>query len=86
MGCTVSKVHSNFKSETVSLSKNINGIEETVKDKQPEPEVKEDKNRTTSIVTDNRIQLTSRQKFQVLKSLKGIERDITVTGIKMFLR
>ncbi|KAJ8309520.1 hypothetical protein KUTeg_014394 [Tegillarca granosa] len=86
MGCTLTateprRVHS-MKSEPVSSNAIHTTILEEVKQMKKPEKIKE----RTSSVLDNRIPLSSRQKFQIVKSWKGIERNIKTTGINMFLR
>lgn len=46
----------------------------------PSPPAKDDE------FNDTRIQLTRKQKFLLIKNWKGIEREVTTTGIEMFLK
>ncbi|VBB27497.1 unnamed protein product [Acanthocheilonema viteae] len=41
---------------------------------------------TSDELIDNRIPLTRKQKFILIKNWKGIERDVTTAGIEMFLK
>lgn len=86
MGCTLTateprRVHS-IKAEPMSNNTIHTTILEEVKQMKKPEKIKE----RTSSVLDNRIPLSSRQKFQIVKSWKGIERNIKTTGINMFLR